>query len=164
MIDKAPVHEVADRVLHSAVSLPTRLYYVNYDLKTHMIELETLHTLVDAVVAGSVSLPEQVYYINYRLFTSVCTNNQWAETAEEVHIGPYPYTLADYISQYCISESHYTHGYCRYNSKPTLSMKPRRGSVWKAGPTQEQVETLLLREVRNRLDIYRRVHEWFTTQ
>ncbi len=35
MIDKAPVDKVVDRVLQLAVSLPTRPYYVNYDLKTH---------------------------------------------------------------------------------------------------------------------------------
>ncbi len=127
-----------------------------------MIEIDELHTLVDAVVAGSVSLPEYSYYINYRLFTAVFTNNRWNETAEEVHLGPYPYTLAYYMSQHCISESHYTHGYSRYNTKPTLSLKPRRGSVWEAGPTLEQVEASVLREVRDKLDTYRRLHEWFT--
>ncbi|WOL31335.1 hypothetical protein [Microcoleus phage My-WqHQDG] len=128
-----------------------------------MIETDKLHTLVDAVVGLSVSLPERSYYINYRLFTGVFTNNQWAETTEEVHIGPYPHALASYISQHCISETRYTNGYCStYTSKPTLGLKPRRNSVWKAGPTQEQVEALLLRELRDKLDTYRRVHEWYS--
>jgi hypothetical protein len=127
-----------------------------------MAQIDGLHTLVNAVVAGSVSLPEQAYYINYRLFTATFTNNQWAETTEEVHIGPYPYTLAYYISQHCISGTHCTHGYSRYNTKPTLSLKPRRGSIWKAGPSQEQVQASLLDELRDKLDTYRRAHEWFT--
>jgi hypothetical protein len=127
-----------------------------------MAQIDELHTLVNIVIRGSVSLPEQPHYINYRLFTATCTNSQWVETAEEVHLGPYSYTLAYYISKHCINEGHYTYGYNRYNSKPTLSMKPRRGSVWKAGPTLEQVEASLLREVRDKLDTYRRAHEWFT--
>lgn len=126
-----------------------------------MNNVEPVYELVDRLVVGSVSLPDsRHWYVNY------CQETQAhrASITDSIYLGPYPVVLARFIAEVWVPRvNHYTEGVGSLRHlKPTLSIKPRKGSTKGAGPTKGELEALILQRVSEHLDTYRRLQEWYS--
>lgn len=126
-----------------------------------MNNVEPVHDLVDRVVVGSVSLPEgKRYYVNYCVVTRTWSS-YYQDGEEELHVGPWPYVVAMFVKDYWLPLiSNCKGGRMVYTRSRTLSIKPRKGSIRGVGPTKEELEALMLLQVAEHLDTWRRLQEW----
>ena len=126
-----------------------------------MNNVEPVYEPVDRLVVGSVSLPDNRYwYVNYCQETEA----HRARITDSFHLGPYPVRLARYIAEVWVPRvNHYTEGVGSLRHlKPTLSIKPRKGSIRGVGPTKGELEALILLQVSEHLDTWRRLQEWYS--
>jgi hypothetical protein len=129
MIDKTPVNEVVDRMLQLAVSLPTRAYYVNYDLKVHNYTPSK----------GSAWTISKYHIGPYNKLLAEFLMNHWvrtqADTTRPANWGM-AYTVIHTIR---------------------ISLKPKSSSTIGPVPTKEQIQTLLLSTLVEPLEVYREI-------
>ena len=132
-------------------------------MDSSMNNVEPVYELVDSLVVGSVSLPGgKNYHVNYCIVTRTWSS-QYQDSEEELHVGPWPYAVAMFVKDYWLPLI----GSCGggrmvYTRSRTLSIKPRKGSIRGIGPTKGELEALILLQVAEHLDTYRRLQEWYS--
>jgi hypothetical protein len=129
MIDKTPVHEVVDRVLQFAVSVPTRDYYVNYDLKTH-----------NFIPGKGSTWTISKYHIGpYHKVLAEFLMNHWVRTQADT-----------------TKPANWGMGYTLIHTA-SISLKPKRDSIMGPAPTKEHMQALLLSALVGPLEVYREI-------
>lgn len=129
MIDRSRIHEVIDGVFDNSVAIPTRPYYVNYDMK------------VSNYIAGKGSYSTTTrYHIGpYPKLVAEFLLEHWVPT----HNTPY----GPHRDYHCVVRAE------------SIALKPKRDTVIGTPPSREQMEVLLLSVLVKPLEIYRALQE-----
>lgn len=122
------------------------------------------YNLVDSLLMGPQSqVTGKYYYVNYTRHEGSPVGGRWVTTEEEVHIGPYPYRIAEVVKILVGSIGFHKNDYSLYAYRLTLSIKPRRGSRKTVGPTRDEIESYLLGRVSGTLITYKGLQDWYAT-
>ena len=104
--------------------------------------MEPLTDKVQEIVATLTTNPERQHYVNYTRLSS----------GENLYVGPYPYTVANLVKGYI--------KYCYCYTYPTLTLKPRKGYRKTTGPTNKEIEEVVVEWLKRDLEVYSRVLDW----